>query len=174
MKRLAAFAILAILWTGSAFARYDAKPDEALFAAQGEWRGSLTYRDYSKPDRRVTLSTRVFVALSAPEELVLHYVFDDGPAKTVFSYERMGFDFANKQVAWSTGSDGKSVSTYRITSNSTEGNVRRITFEQSNGETIDRYTLELSPRKFGLAKDEVNAVGVPSFRNKYEFSRPGA
>jgi hypothetical protein len=174
MKRCTSFAILAIFWASSVFALYDPKPDEALAAAQGEWQGLLTYRDYSKPERLVALSTRLFVALSAPNELVLHYVFDDGPSKTVFSYERMTFDFANNQVTWWSGTTEKSVSVHRITSNSAEGDVRRLTLEKRDGEKIDRHTLELSPRKFRLAKDEVSFVGVSSFRNKYEFSRPGA
>ena len=173
MKHRITLALLTVLCAGSVFALYDPKPDEALSAVQGAWKGSLTYRDYGKPDRLVTLPTRLFVALSAPNELVFHYVFDDGPSKTVFSYEKMNFDFANNQLSWTSGSSEKSLSIFHITSNTSEGGARRLTFEGRSGATTDRYTLVLSPRELGLAKDEVSATGAPLFRNKYEFSRSG-
>jgi hypothetical protein len=174
MKRRTAIAILATMCAGSVFALYDPKPDEVLSAVQGEWKGSLTYRDYGKADRLVTLPTRLFVALSAPNELVFHYAFDDGPSKTVFSYERMNFDFNNNQLSWSSGTAEKSLSTFQITSNISEGGTRRLTFEGRNGEKTDRYTMVLSPRELRLAKDEVGVNGTPLFRNKYDFSRSGA
>ncbi|MGH8238576.1 MAG: hypothetical protein ACREXP_16350, partial [Steroidobacteraceae bacterium] len=92
----------ACLWAGAASALYDPAPDAAFAAVQGAWKGSLTDRDYSKPDRLVTLPTRLFVALGSPNQLVLHFVFDDGPAKTVYSYERMQFDFASNELTWSS------------------------------------------------------------------------
>lgn len=56
---------------GPALALYDAKPDEALAASQGAWTGSLTYRDYSQPDRLVALPVKRFVALAGPDVLEL-------------------------------------------------------------------------------------------------------
>jgi hypothetical protein len=98
------------------------------------------------------LPTRLFVALSAPNELVFHYAFDDGPSKTVFSYERMSFDFNNNQLSWSSGTAEKSLSIFQITSNTSEGGTRRLTFEGRNGEKTDRYTMVLSHRELRLAK----------------------
>ena len=172
MKRRAIIASLAGLVAVPAFALYEPRPEEALSAVQGEWRGSLVYRDYSEPTKMVTLPTRLFVTLSAPSELVLHYVFDDGPSKTVFSYERMSFNFAVRQVAWSSGQDAK-VSVCVITSDSTSNNVRTLVFERNEGGETKRFTMVLSARSLSLSEDEVSSSGAASFRNKYEFSRSG-
>ena len=71
MKRRTLLAGLACLLSAPAFALYAPKPDAALAAVQGEWRGTLVYRDYSEPDRMVTLPTQRFVALGAPGTLGL-------------------------------------------------------------------------------------------------------
>jgi hypothetical protein len=173
MKRSTTFAALLFLGAFTTLALYDPKPDAALAAVQGEWKGALTYRDYSEPHGLVTLPTRLFVALSAPNELVLNYVFDDGPSKTVFSYEKMNFDFINNLVTWTSGADKKSVSVYNITTNSAAADTRKLTFERKEGDKIDRLTLELSPHELKLSKNEVNTAGEVTFRDKYDFLRPG-
>jgi hypothetical protein len=171
MTRRGAIVGLLVLGIGPAFALYDPKPDEALSAVQGEWLGSLTYRDYSEPKRLVTLPTRLFVALGAPDELVLSYVFDDGPAKTVFSYEKMRFNATAHQVSWSSGPDAK-VAVYDITSDTAKNSVRTLVFEQRERGELKRFTMSLSAHSLTLAEDEVDSSGVQSFRNKYEFVRP--
>jgi hypothetical protein len=174
MLRRSAISALLALTAGRSLALYDPKPDGALSEVQGEWKGSLTYRDYSKPDRLVTLPTRLFVALSAPNELVLHFVFDDGPLKTVYSYERMTFDYSGKQLSWTSGSTKKSIDVHTITASTKEGSVTTLNFErQSEGKT-DRYSLALSSQRLQLTKEEVKSSGEPIFRNRYEFSRTGA
>ena len=147
-------------------------PDPDLAAIQGTWHGKLTYRDYSHPDRMVTLPTRLYVALAAPNELTLHYVFDDGPKKTVYSYERMAFDFERKVLIWTSGTANAKTRQNRITSSPSQDGGRSIAFEREgeNG-TIHRYFMRLSPMALSLSKEE----GTPSarflFRNKYEFTR---
>ena len=172
MQRRAILFGISLLAATPAFALYEPKPDESLSAVQGEWRGSLTYRDYSEPTRMVTLPTRLFVALSAPSEMVLSYVFDDGPSKTVFSYETMSFDLAEHQVRWSTGQGGK-VSICVITSDTASNDVRTLVFERNDAGQVKRFTMVLSARSLVLAEDEVSTSGVISFRNKFEFSRAG-
>jgi hypothetical protein len=71
MRNSALVTTLLCLASGSASALYNPAPDPSLAAVQGEWVGTLTYRDYSQPDKMVTLPTRVFIALGAPSELVL-------------------------------------------------------------------------------------------------------
>jgi len=154
-------------------ALYDPKPDAALSAVQGEWKGSLTYRDYSEPHSLVTLPTRLFVALSGPNELALSYAFDDGPAKTVFSYEQMKFDFTNNVVTWTSGTDKKSVSVCRITTNGASADTRKLVFEGKDGDKTNRFTMELSPRALKLGKNEMGSDGAIVFRDKFEFLRPG-
>jgi hypothetical protein len=170
MRRRAVLFGLAFSAATPAFALYDPKPDDWLSAVQGAWRGSLTYRDYSEPKRMVTLPTRAFVALAAPASLVLHYVFDDGPSKTVFSYEKMRFDFPGHQVTWVTGQDARS-SVCIITSDSISDSARSLLFERNEGGVTKRFTMVLSDRAWTLSEDEVTPAGLVSFRNRYEFAR---
>jgi hypothetical protein len=170
-RRLALFGI-ASLFSGPSLALYDPKPVEWLSAVQGEWRGSLTYRDYGEPKKMVTLPTRLFVALGSPTELVLHYIFDDGPGKTVYSYERMNFDLSHRQVNWLSGGDGKAIA-HSVVSQTASGDMRTIVFETQGEKELKRYTLETSTRSMRLGEEEVSSAGVAMFRNRYEFSRVG-
>ena len=174
MKRPIVFLLALISFCGpSAFALYDAAPDLALSAAQGEWRGTLTYRDYEKPDRIVTLPTRLFVALAAPQQMVLFYAFDDGPAKTVFSYEAMTIKQSAKQLIWTTGADKKETSTLDITSSTPAGKEsRRLVFTKTEGAKTDRYTMKVGAHKLSLRKDEVASDGSVTNRNQFTFERP--
>jgi hypothetical protein len=173
MNRRTAIAVVSALASRPALALYDPKPAEGLASVQGAWKGTLTYRDYSKPDRLVTLPTRLFVALGSPSALVLHYVFNDGPGKTVFSYETMGFNFDARQITWESGSTQRSKSVLEITSNDVEGDVQSLTFEKVAEGEIERYRMELSVGALLLAKDEVKQGGAARFRNKFEFNRVG-
>ena len=174
MLRRSAISALLVLTAGRSVALYDPRPDDALAGVQGEWKGSLTYRDYSKPDRLVTLPTRLFVALSAPNTLVLHFVFDDGPSKTVFSYEQMTFDFPANQMSWISGSAKRSVDLHTITASTKEGATTTLSFEKQAEAKTDRYSLLLSSQRLRLIKEEVKASGEVIFRNRYEFIRTGA
>jgi hypothetical protein len=168
--RVAALGLL--LSIAPADALYDPKPDDTFAAAQGQWTGSLTYRDYAKPDQFVTLNTRVFVALSGPSELTVHYAYDDGPGKTVYSYERMTFDAAQSQLTWAGGLTPKSVNTYRITSNTADGSARTITFERSTEKGVDRFKFELSGKAWTLVKDEIDVAGKATLRSRTTLNRP--
>jgi hypothetical protein len=171
MKRRAALACLVGLVSIPALALYDPVPDAQLAAVQGEWTGSLIYRDYSESGRLVTLPTRLFVALSSPTALVFHYVFDDGPGKTVFSYETMSFDVVGRRLTWESGTQEKSVSVYDIISSTTEGGTQTIVFQQRIKAGVDRYRMELSARALTLAKDEIDSAGTARFRNRFELRR---
>ena len=160
---------LLLLPAGAAFALYDAKPDEGLTKMQGEWSGKLTYRDYRNPEKMVSLPTRVFIALASPNELVLHYVFDDGPNKKVYSYDRMEFNYSSNSLTWVSG--GKAAPAYKITSVSNSGTQQQINFERQETAHLARYVLQLSAKEFSLSKEEVAANGEASFRNRYEFKR---
>lgn len=173
MKLNAAFALLMALYALPCFAGYDPKPSETLSVAQGEWAGSLTYRDYREPHKLVTLPTRLFVALSSPNEIVLHYVYDDGPSKTVFSYEKMRFDSTKKQVVWVSGVTNPEVSISNITADVVSNSNRSVSFERVADGVTKKYQLEISASTWTLSEDEVGADGVSTFRNKYMFKRPG-
>lgn len=154
-------------------ALYDPKPLADIVPMQGEWRGALTYNDYSAPGKLVTLPTRLFAALSAPNELALHFVFSDGPGKTVYSYEAMRFDLEKSEVRWISGSEKRSETLSRIVSNAlnASGETRRITFERTTDKGFDAYTLDISATALTPRKDEVSANGGRAFRNEYKFQR---
>ncbi|MDN3922455.1 hypothetical protein [Roseateles violae] len=171
MHRRDALVFAALVLAVSASAQSASAPQADLAAAQGAWSGKLTYRDYSRPDRLVTLPARLFVALSGPSELVFHYVFDDGPSKTVYSYERMTFDFAGNLISWTSGHPGIKTTQNRIMSSQAQDGGRVIVFEREDGETKSRYVLSLHPKALSLGKEESTPSGEFQFRNRYEFSR---
>jgi hypothetical protein len=168
----AALLLLALLPAVPALALYDPAPDKALAALQGNWRGTLTYRDYTSPDRMVTLPTRLAVALAAPTDLTLHFVYDDGPGKTVYSYERMQFDFARSELRWTTGSTQPTTRAYRIVSDRSAGDARELVVERPSDSGRDRYVLQLAADRFEAIKTEISAAGDETFRNRYIYSRP--
>jgi hypothetical protein len=172
MPRPAALALLSLMVAAlPAWALYDPKPDATLAAIEGEWNGSLTYRDYSDPDRIVTLSTDLFVTLGSPLELVMHYVYDDGPGKVVHSYETMRFDFEGGRVTWISGVKERTESTGRIVSDSRDGTTRRLVIESTDDGNVARHTYEFGAGQFGMRKDEIDAEGKSTFRDRYEFTR---
>lgn len=169
---IAALAVLAAL---PAHALYDPKPAGPLALLQGEWRGELTYDDCSNPGKLVTLPTRVFVALASPAAVTLNYEFDDGPTRTVYSYEQMTFDFPGNGVAWVAGVEKREASTYRIVSSVVDGTRWRIVFESvADGAEKAVYTLETSDEAPSLKKKEVDRAGAKTFRNEYKLRRVGA
>jgi hypothetical protein len=154
-----------------ASALYDPKPIGLLELAPGTWSGSLTYRDYQKPDKMVRLPTTMVASLVAPEELALYYVFDDGPGKTVYSYERMKVDLAAGQLLWSSGTTKPSRSEYQITSASSSAGKSALAFEKRSDAGSDRYSLEVTKSTWSLTKYELQLGGAETLRNRYEFSR---
>lgn len=171
MRTLIVALVLAACRVAPAHALDDLAPDTTLAAAQGAWSGTLVYRDYQRPDRTVTLPTRLFVALAAPDRLTLHYVFDDGPGKTVYSYQSLQADFGAKALRWTTGAAEKTETAYRIASDERTGGTRRLVFEgDSDGERV-RLTLELGERTLTLRREELDANGGASLRNTFALSR---
>lgn len=171
MPRRRRLLTLAALVPVPAFALYDPKPNALLASAPGAWTGSLTYRDWSQPDKLVTLPCRLSVALSAPEELALFYVFDDGPGKVVYSYERMSFDFTAGGLSWVSGSAKPETSRHAITGTSTTADGAQILFERMVDDRTDRHVLALGARAMSLTKTEHRGAGTPTLRNRYEFRR---
>ena len=152
----------------------DPAPDAVLSAIQGNWGGSLQYKDFSAPDKLVTLPTKLSVTLTGPDEIAMHYVYDDGPTKTVYAYERMRFDFARNEVLWKGGSKDKPMEmTWQITKAVPSGASRLVVMERKRSDgKKDRLTLELSAAALVFSKDELAPDGRAAFRNKYTFKRP--
>jgi hypothetical protein len=173
LSRRTLLVVVSVLASLPAYALYDPKPAAELSGMQGEWRGQLTYDDYSEPGHRVTLPTTLFAALSTPNALTLHFVFDDGPGKTVHSYEQLTFDFALGQVAWSSGGEKPEVQTLRIVSKSQEGDRVRVEFASDEPGHEAVHSLAVDTTQLTLKKEEVDGNGARHFRNEYRFQRAG-
>ena len=152
-----------------AHALYDPQPIAHLAGAPGAWEGSLTYRDYQKPDRMVTLKAAMTVSLAAPDELALYYVFDDGPGKTVYSYERMKFDLGARQLLWISGTGQPKRTEYVITSATAQDGKSAVAFEKTDGTRTDSYLFGLTGKHWSLTKHESLAGAAASLRSRYEF-----
>ncbi len=169
------FSVVLALLIGSiaapASASYDPAPDSNLASAQGEWQGDLTYNDYSNPGSLVSIPTVMFAAMDSPASLVLQFTFDDGPGKTVYSYESLTFEFTSKRVNWRSGFTEPEALVATIVANTLEDGVRTIIFERLTEENLVRYSLELSAQQFSLATHEVSDSGDSTFRNRYQLTR---
>ena len=155
-------------------AMYDPPPAAALAAVEGAWQGTLEYRDYQPPFKRVTLPTRLFVTASSPKELTLHYIFDDGPKKTVHSYDRLLIDTEAGIVRFS-GLKATDVTTATIVRSTTTDGVLEVIAEltQNNKgvEEVTRYRLRLGSNAFDVLKTAGPKGSEGEFRNQYSFKR---
>jgi hypothetical protein len=162
-----------VLLARPAMALYDARPDPLLAQAAGAWKGTLSYRDYQPPHDMVTLQTRLAIAPTAPRQLALYYMFDDGPGKTVYSYEQMTFDFEAKTIAWNTGGNPPQRDNHAITRVETVGATTHIAFARTHEGKPQRHELALSPVAWSLVAYEPGADGVELLRSRYDFTRAG-
>ena len=75
-------------------------------ALVGNWSGVLEYRDYSEPagsTKRTVLPTWLAITADGPA-LRWHYIYDDGPTKTVEETDTVTFDVAHS--GYTEGSKG--------------------------------------------------------------------
>jgi hypothetical protein len=172
MNRRHAIGLLSAATALPALAAYDPKPEAALAAVLGEWHGTLTYRDYAKPDRTVALPTRLYISMLGPDELALHFAYDDGPGKTVYTYERLRFEFASDTLVWIMGAVDRTALVGRIIATANEAGVRRYVVDTTKDNALSRYTFEFSPGLLTMKKDEIDKSGKASNRNNYVFKRP--
>ncbi|NCP65682.1 MAG: hypothetical protein GW763_12835 [Paraglaciecola sp.] len=170
MRQLMLSALLSVL-ISPAFALYDSKPLPEVAALQGQWQGTLIYNDYSAPGKLVTLQTTLFAALSKPNEIIWHLVFDDGPNKTIYSYERMQFDFNAATVVWTSGADKPSSETYAIIDVKKAGELTTFQFEVTKEAETSRYFLVSSATSLQFTKYEIDENAQQVMRNQYQFER---
>ncbi|MBL8525291.1 MAG: hypothetical protein JNN20_16545 [Betaproteobacteria bacterium] len=158
----------------TAHALYDPPPVVALAAIEGAWQGALEYRDYQPPFKRVTLPTRLFVTASAPKELTLHYIFDDGPKKTVHSYDRLLVDTDAGVVRFS-GLKADDVTTATIVRSASTDGVLEVIAERTQDnkgvEEVTRYRLRFGKDAFDILKTAGPKGAEGEFRNQYSFKR---
>ena len=176
MKKLTAsiFLVAICAWPLANHALYDPAPVAALTAIEGAWQGTLEYRDYQPPFKRVTLPTRLYVAVASPKELTLHYIFDDGPQKTVHSYDRLAIDLDAGTVRFS-GLKAEDVTLATVVGSKTTDGVLEVTAERSQ-ETkgvmeVTRYRLRFGASAFEVLKTAGPKGAESEFRNQYVFKR---
>lgn len=168
--------LLLAVFTTSAHALYDPAPKPSLPDAEGHWSGTLTYRDYSDDRREVTLPVVANIALAAPDELVFHDIYDDGPKKTVHSYERLKFDFDAKTLVWTHGLAAKENRRYRIDSLSSQGGLVEIAATEiadakDEAPQCVRYTLRWSRTELSIVKQEGRTCDALAVRSRSMFRR---
>jgi hypothetical protein len=162
-----------LLFAAPAHALYDPPPEPAIAAVEGAWSGTLRYRDYQNPDRFETLPTRTTVVLSAPDTLTLHAIYDDGPNKTVHSYEQMAFDIKAHRLQWRYGLKADDIGSYDIVASTREGDCHRFTAERKENDSkgLNRYTIALCATQIEFVKLEIDAQGVSLERSRTTLSR---
>lgn len=173
------FLFLALVSSLAAASLHSAGPSidsAAIYQAwTGAWQGVLEYRDYQPPHGRVTLPTRLTVtrAPDAPA-LILAFVYDDGPKKTVKSTSRLTLDPVSRSLTWSD--EGKPVArgdVFTLTEASASGD--RLIFL---GESMDddkpsriRYTFLTGPDSWRILKETTSDNPDFAFRHEYRFAR---
>jgi hypothetical protein len=168
MKRRHLLGSLVAVLSPQARALYDPQPMALLRHLPGRWHGSLTYRDWSPPHGLVSLPCDLFAALKSPSQASLYFVFQDGPAKVVHSYDRWTVSDAGDAFTWASGKD---TSTYDMApAPAAAGEAAALLTRQQDGKTY-RQRLRLSAQALHIEKVEVEADGRESFRNRYEFVR---
>ncbi len=155
------------------YALYDPTPVPAVAALEGAWRGSLQYRDYQPPFGKVTLPTQLYAALLNPNELALHYVYDDGPGKIIHSYDRLKIDLPAKAITFTAAKAGEIITATVVSSALTNGVLEVVADAETlkdKAKSTMRYTLRLSGAEIEILKEE-SAAGKFEFRSQYRFTR---
>lgn len=174
MLRRSFLSLLAATSAKDALALYDPPPQALLRQIPGTWGGTLTYRDWSTPDRLVKLPCRVNASLMGPTSVNLSFLFDDGPGKQVYSYDRWLFDFGKREMVWASGTDKEERDAYVIENASSTDVGSSIKLTRSIDGKAYRQQLVSTQQALQLTKVEVIGDGQEVFRNGYELRRTDA
>ena len=152
-------------------AAHPAAPLAEIAVAAGSWQGKLLYNDYASPGKMVTLPTRLHVALSQPDTLVLYFIYDDGPGKIVYGYDQLQFDLKAGLVNWRSGDDGTASQRYQITAVQRQSGSTQFTLSRQADALQIQYLLTIAASSIVMEKTEITAASPAVFRHRYEFSR---
>lgn len=140
----------------------------------GHWTGTLEYKDYRQPDKRVTLPTIVDIAASDAGGVSLHFTYDDGPGKTVRGEDHFEMGANGETVEW-TGVTETPSAIFRVVSFTASDATMRLVLERQ-GRDNDmpatlRETLTIDAASFTVLK-EVQPPGQDfTFRHAYRLRR---
>ena len=84
-------------------------------AIAGHWVGTLMYKDYRDPTKRVTLPTIMDAAPALEGGDALRFIYDDGPGKTVTDNDRFILSANGDTLDW-TGVKQQSPDIFRVVS----------------------------------------------------------
>lgn len=152
-------------------ASHPPAPESGLAAAAGSWQGQLVYNDYSSPGKMVTLATKLHVALSDPDTLVLYFIYDDGPGKTVYGYEQIQIDQTGKRLHWQSSGNKNKTTDYLLTNVTSDTKGNHYTFSRAEPTMTFHYQMTISPTHFSMEKSEITGTSAPVFRHRYQFDR---
>lgn len=176
LRRVASALVLLLCVSAGASAQTAGGAGMLHVMLRGEWRGTLEYKDYQKPDKRVKLPTLLTVANGFAEGVSMHWVYDDGPGKTVIEDDRFVMSADGRTVDW-TGLKDKEATIFTVTSQTraADGSLvitmeRDGTDDNKPARIRDTITLRLSA--FTLLKEVRFGAGEPfTFRHEYRMTR---
>lgn len=147
-------------------------------ALAGQWTGVLEYRDYSEPSasmKRVQLPTWLTIS-SVGRVLTEHFVYDDGPGKTVDSTQTITFDAGGQTYTEQESSKPAQVSKVAgfDTLKSGRGELLLLGHGLDNNKPAEtRMTLTIR-RNLLTWLEEVRPANTQEpfrFRHRYTFTR---
>lgn len=141
----------------------------------GRWTGTLEYKDYSSPDRQVTLPTILEVSAREAGGVLIRSIFDDGPGKTVTDDDRFEFSADAATLDWS-GMRDATPTVFRVVSveRDTAGAIRVVAEregEDDNKPATLRETITVEPTRFTVRKDVRFSGGEFFVRHVFRMAR---
>ncbi len=183
MKRLL-IGFIASLIAAPALAQSPAAGDPArdvALALTGDWAGYLEYRDYSEPatsTKRVQLPTWLAVTPSGGG-LSFHYIYDDGPKKTVEETDLVVLDAAKK--TFTSSEPGHSAEVYSVAGFDSlrEGHGQLVltgkgTDDNKPAEMRLTITLRRNLMEWLLEERPAGSIEAFTFRHLYRYTRTKA
>ncbi|HEY1986708.1 MAG TPA: hypothetical protein VGG85_14930 [Terracidiphilus sp.] len=173
---LLAGVVAAAAWAQSPAAGNPAR--DAALALSGDWTGYLEYRDYSEPatsTKRVQLPTWLTVSPSGTG-LSFHYIYDDGPRKTVDETDIVVLDAAKKTYTSTEAGHPAEVYTVAGLDQLREGHGQLVmtgtgTDNNQPAELRLTVTIRRNLMEWLLEERPAGSNGEFTFRHFYRFTR---
>jgi hypothetical protein len=153
-------------------------PTDLRQALIGEWTGVLEYRDYSEPPtstKRVQLPTWLSIT-ALGDKLSEHFIYDDGPTKTVEETDVVTLD--TTASTYSESDNGKPAQVFRVIGYDKLKNGRGEIILSGTGTDNDKPSetrITLTVRRNLLTWiEEVRPAGSAEafvFRHRFTFTR---
>lgn len=180
MRALLLSAALAVVSSFAQPALSQQPVSELAAALRGNWVGVLEYRDYSEPagsTKRVDLPT--WLSISGDAAQSWHYIYDDGPTKTVQEDDSVVFDPAKQ--SFSEASNGKPANVSRMDGfgalKAGRGTLQMVGSGTDSGKPSEIHRVMTVRRNLLEILEEVRPAGSTepyAFRHLYRMVRAQA